>query len=116
MRSRLAQIAALATTCLLAGSVSVDAQATDLAPVTVTCPALSSLDDHQPDDQRLSRPKISIAAVKFSGALQIPISDQDMIISSIKLQTHGDSVHGVTDEALERVRAGWQFLRHFMPC
>jgi outer membrane protein assembly factor BamA len=112
MRSRLTQIVALATTCLLAGKVSFHAQSTDSA-VVVTCPALSTLDDHQPDEQRPSRPEISIASVKFSGALQIPISDQDMIVSSIKLQTHGNSVHGLTDEALERVRAGWQDRGYF---
>ena len=113
MRSRLAQIGALSMTSLLAGKVSVHAQSIDSAAITVTCPALSALDDRQPDDQRPSRPEISIAAVKFSGALQIPISDQDMIVSSIKLQTHGDSVDGVTDEALERVRAGWQDRGYF---
>ena len=51
--------------------------------------------------------------MKISGALQIPISDQDMIVNSIKLQIHGDSVGEVTDEALERVRAGWQDRGYF---
>jgi hypothetical protein len=113
MRSRLAHIVGLVTTCLLVGKVPVDAQSAGSAVVTVACPALSSLDDQQPDKQRPSHPEISIAAVKFSGALQIPISDQDMIVSSIKRQTHGDSVDGVTDEALERVRAGWQNRGYF---
>ena len=36
-----------------------------------------------------------------------------MIASSIKLQTHGESVDGVTDEALEKVRAGWQNRGYF---
>jgi hypothetical protein len=108
MRSRLAQIVALATTCLFAAKVFVHAQSTDSTAVTVTCPALPVLDDQQP-----SRPEISIASVKFSGALQMPISDQDIISSSIKLKTHGDSVDGVTDEALERVRAGWQDRGYF---
>jgi outer membrane protein insertion porin family len=56
---------------------------------------------------------MSIAEVKFSGALQIPKSDQAMIARLIKLQTHGDSVDGVTDDALERVRAGWQDRGYF---
>jgi hypothetical protein len=113
MRCRPVQIVALATTCLLAGKASAHAQSTVSLPVTVTCPALSALDEQQPDDQQPSRREISIAAVKFSGALQMPISDQDIIASSIKLQTHGDSVDGVTDEALERVRAGWQDRGYF---
>lgn len=74
----------------------------------MTCPALSTLDDQQP-----SGPEISIAEVSFSGALQMPISEQDQIVSSIKLQTHGHSVDGVNDEALERVRAGWQDRGYF---
>src|SRR5580693_3175791 len=76
--------------------------------VTVPCPALSDLDDRQPDGQPPYRPEISIAAVKISGAIRIPISDQDAIVNSIKLQIHGDSVDLVTEQALERVRAAWQ--------
>jgi outer membrane protein insertion porin family len=108
MRSRLAQIVALATTCLLASKASVHAQSVVSNAVTVTCPALSALDDQQP-----SGPEISIAEVKFSGALQMPISDQDQIASSIKQRTHGHSLDGVTDEALEKVRAGWQDRGYF---
>lgn len=113
MRARFAQIVALATTCLLEGKVSVHAQLTESPAISVTCPALSSLDGHQPDDQRPPRPEISIAEVKFSGALQIPKSDQAMIARSIKLQTQGESVDGVTDGALEKVRAGWQDRGYF---
>ena len=113
MRSRLVQILALATTCLLAGEVSVHAQSTHSPAITVTCPSLSSLVDPQSDDERPSRPEISIAAVKISGALQIPISDQYMIVNSVKLRTHGDSIDGVTEEALDRVRAGWQDRGYF---
>ena len=113
MRSRLAQIVVLATTCLLAGKAPVHGQSTDSLAITVTCPALPALDGQQPDDQRPSRPEIAIAAVKISGGFQIPISAQDMIVNSIKLQIHGDSVDEVTNEALERVRAGWQDRGYF---
>jgi outer membrane translocation and assembly module TamA len=113
MRSRFAQIVALATTGLLPGKVSVQAQSTDVPAISVTCPALSDLDDRQPDGQPPSRPEISIAAVKISGAIRIPISDQDAIVNSIKLQIHGDSVDLVTEQALERVRAAWQDRGYF---
>jgi hypothetical protein len=99
MRSRFAQIVALAITGLLPGKVSVQAQSTDVPAISVTCPALSDLDDRQPDGQPPFRPKISIAAVKISGDIQTPISDQDAIVNSIKLQIHGDSVDLVTEEA-----------------
>jgi hypothetical protein len=113
MRSRFAQIVALATTGFLVGKVSMHAQSTDFPAISVTRPALSDLDDRQPDRQPPSRPEISIAAVKISGAIQIPISDQDAIVNSIKLQIHGDSVDLVTEEASERVRAGWQDRGYF---
>jgi len=74
----------------------------------VTCPALPDLDDQQPPG-----PEISIAEVTFSGTLQMPIPDQDQIAASIKQQTSGYSPDGVTDEVLERVRAGWQDRGYF---
>jgi hypothetical protein len=113
MRSRLAQIVFLVTTCLLADNVSVHAQSTDPLAITVSCPALPALDDPEPNDQRPSRPEMAVAAVKISGTLHVPISEQDTIINSIKLQVHGDSAGEVTDEALERVRAGWQNRGYF---
>ena len=114
MRSRFAQIVTWATIFLLVGKGLVHAQPTNSLAITVTCPALSALDGQPPpDSQRPSRPEIVIAAVKISGAFQVPISDQDMIANSIKLQIHGDSVDQVTNEALERVRAGWQDRGYF---
>jgi outer membrane protein assembly factor BamA len=56
---------------------------------------------------------MAVAAAKISGTLPIPISEQDTIINSTKLQVHGDSVGEVTDEAFERVRAGWQNRGYF---
>ena len=55
----------------------------------------------------------SIAEVAFSGALQIATSDQDQIAASIKQQTKGNSLDEVTNEALERARAGWQNQGYF---
>ena len=108
MRWRLAQIVTLAATCLLSGKASIHAQSTVSNTVTVTCPALPASDDQQP-----SGPEISIAEMNFGGVLQMPISEQDQIASSIKQRTHGHSLSEVTNEALERVRAGWQDLGYF---
>jgi len=43
----------------------------------------------------------------------MPILDQDEIVASIKRETHGPALDGVVDEALERVRAGWQDRGYF---
>jgi len=43
----------------------------------------------------------------------MPTSEQDQIATSIKQLTHGDSLDGVIDEALERVREGWQDHGYF---
>jgi len=64
-------------------------------------------------DQPASGPEISIAGVSFSGALTIPVADQNEIAESIKRETHESSVNRATDEALERVRAGWQNRGYF---
>lgn len=51
--------------------------------------------------------------VTFSGSLQMPISEQEEIANSIKQKTHGKSLDDVTEEGLERVRAGWQDRGYF---
>ena len=43
----------------------------------------------------------------------MPTSDQDQIAASIKHRTYGNSLDGVTDEAVERVKAGWQDHGYF---
>lgn len=58
------------------------------------------------DDQPRG-PEISIAEVAFSGSLELPVSEQQLIADSIKEKTHGNAMEEVTDEALERARAGW---------
>jgi len=57
--------------------------------------------------------EISIVDVIFSGSFQIPVADQEQIANSIKQKTHGTSLDAVTDEALERVRDGWQDRGYF---
>jgi outer membrane protein assembly factor BamA len=99
MRYQLAQVVILAASCLLAGRPHVDAQ---------SCPT-----PHTSDDERPPGPEISIAQLTFSGFLQLPISDQDQIAESIKEVSYGDSLDATTDEALERVRMGWQNHGYF---
>jgi hypothetical protein len=105
MRYGLAQIVVFAAACLLAVGSHVSAQSSNS---TTSCPNRASSDDKQP-----SGPEISIAEVTLSGSLQLPISDQGEIADSIKQKTHGTSLHDVTEEGLERVRAGWQDRGYF---
>ena len=64
-------------------------------------------------DESPSGPEISISDVTFSGFIQMPISDQDEIVASIKRETHGSPLNDVVEEALERVRAGFQDHGYF---
>ena len=43
----------------------------------------------------------------------MPVSDQDQIAASIKRLDYGNSPDGATDDAVERVRAGWQDRGYF---
>jgi outer membrane protein assembly factor BamA len=112
MRSALAQIVVFATAGL-AGQMPIHAQQPD--PILVPevqdqryCSRSSPSREAQP-----SGTEVSIDNVTFSGFLQMPISDQDEIAASIQQETHGDTLDGVIDEALERVRAGWQNRGYF---
>jgi outer membrane protein assembly factor BamA len=111
MRPGLALFAVLVAACLITAEQSSHGQiGANPLPETVpgvSCPPLGV------HGQPASAPEISIAGVSFSGALQIPVADQDEIAELIKRETHGTSVDGVTDEALERVRAGWQNRGYF---
>lgn len=104
MRFAMAQIVVLAA-CLLAGVSRVNGQAASLADRD-TCP-LSS------EDEQNVEPEITIAQVDFSGASQVSLADQHLIATSIKENTRGTILDQVTDEALERARAGWQDRGYF---
>jgi hypothetical protein len=113
MRFRLAQIVVLGTACVLAGPRPLQAQEFNVTRSPgmqggeVCPPSLHSLEEHS------SGPEISVAQVNFSGSLRMPISDQDQIATSIQQDTRGASLGEVTDEALEKVRAGWQNRGYF---
>jgi len=103
MRSRVAQIVIFTAACLLPDKPRVQAQSAPCPPHSASASV-----DKQPVGA-----EISIAAVTFSGLLQMPTSDQDQIAASIKHRTYGNSLDGVTDEAVERVKAGWQDHGYF---
>jgi outer membrane protein assembly factor BamA len=105
MRYGSAQIVVFAAACLLAVGPHVSAQSSNSS---ASCPNPAASRDKHP-----SGSDISIAEVTFSGALQMLVSDQEQIADSIKQKTHGTSLDAVTDEALERVRAGWQDRGYF---
>ena len=100
---RVAQIVVFTVVCLLIRAPSVKAQNANCLPDSA-----SASDNKEP-----SGPEVSITGVTFSGFIQLPILDQDQIASSIKQQSYGDSVDGVIEEGLERVRAGWQNHGYF---
>lgn len=114
MRTGLAPIAVFAAAGLWAGQMPSHAQQPADATASLHvqdqshCPGSFSSSDAQP-----SRPEVSIDSVTFSGFLQMPVSEQDEIAASIKREAHGDVPDGVIDEALERVRAGWQNHGYF---
>jgi surface antigen-like variable number repeat protein len=112
MRCQCMQMAVLVTICLLCGKAATHAQSSDWDTVpemeiSRLCPTYS------PSDQIPSIPDISIAEMTFSGALQMSLTDQQQVADSVKQQTHGHSLDDVTDEALERVRSGWQNRGYF---
>jgi len=104
---RLAHLAFVAW--LLGGPVLTHAQEdtqTDKDAPFLSC---ASLPAHE---ESTSGPEVSITNVTFSGFIQMPTSDQDQIVASIKQQRY-DGLDGVVEEALERVKAGWQNHGYF---
>jgi len=108
MRYRLAHVVIFAVACLLAGKPHLHAQtAAPEVESGKSCPPAAS------NHKEPYGPEVSVAGVAFSGFLRMPVSDQDEIATSIKKRTYRDSLDGATDEALERVRAGWQNHGYF---
>jgi outer membrane protein assembly factor BamA len=109
MHLRLAHITLCAW--LLIGQQLTHAQkqtsANDSSNNSVSCPSVV------PDEQPPSGPEISISDVTLSGFIQMPISYQAEIVASIKQQRHVYPLDGVVEEAVERVREGWQNRGYF---
>jgi len=112
MRGRRTQIVVLSLAALWA--VSLRAQSADQTVPSGqrSCPT-SAPDACAPDDDQPPGPEISIVKVNFLGTLQLPVADQQEIAASIKQTARGNVLDGLTDEALERVRAGWQDHGYF---
>jgi outer membrane protein assembly factor BamA len=108
MRLQLAQIGL--SVWLLTGRQPTYAQqqnSSESSQNSVSCPSTPT------HDIPPSGPEISISDVTFSGFIQMPVSDQEEIVASIKRETHGSPPKDVVEEALERVRAGWQDHGYF---
>jgi hypothetical protein len=103
MRCRVAQIVVLTLFCLPICSLNVKAQ-------DANCPSDSA---SASDSEEHSSPQVLVTGATFSGFIQLPIVDQNQIASWIKQESHGDSSGEVIEEALERVRAGWQNHGYF---
>jgi outer membrane protein assembly factor BamA len=120
MRGRLAHIDILVTAWLWVSQQPIHAQQTVAQALpeiqtSAPCPA-SDAPNEEP-----SGPTITIAEVSFTGALQMPISDQEQIADSIKARTsilvasgaRGGALELATDEGLARAKAGWQDRGYF---
>lgn len=108
MRTRFAHIAFVAW--LLAGPSLTYAQeqtSTDNPAPLVSCTS-RSVHEKSP-----SGPEIAFTSVTFSGVTQMPMPDQEEIAASVKSQRYEYPLDGVVEEALERVRAGWQNRGYF---
>jgi len=113
MRSLLPQTVVFTTAGLLAGCMPIHAQQADTTvgpeiQYQSHCARTSRSYDAQP-----SGAEVSIDNVTFSGFLQMPISDQEEIATSISQETHAYPLDGLIEEALERVRLGWQDRGYF---
>jgi outer membrane protein assembly factor BamA len=103
MRGRLGQIAILTVVCVLAEKSHVQA-------ASAVCPPRSA---SAADDKGQTGRRISVVQVTFLGSLQLPIPDQDQIADSIKQQSYREPLDVLVDEAVEKVRAGWQDRGYF---
>ena len=73
----------------------------------------SQTPDLQSHREQPTGPEVWIDNVTFSGFLQLPVSDQENIAASVRKESHGPQRDGVIEEALERIRAGWQDRGYF---
>ena len=105
MRCRVAQIASLYAAWLSICLQPVQAQQGD-ASVPANSSCFSSPSSYE---EEASGPEIVIADLSFWGlGIQMPRSEQEQIATSITKLTLGNSLDGVIDDALERVREAWQ--------
>ncbi len=98
----------MTATFLLMGVRHLCAQGSPEIQAARVCP--SSPDAH---DSQFSGPEVSIVGVTFSGFLQMPVSDQNEIATSIKERKYQISVEQATDELLEIARSEWQNRGYF---
>ena len=100
------QLAGLLAMCLLLASPLLTAQSSSSATESQT--ANLKLHGEQPSGR-----EVRIDNVTFSGFLQLPVSDQEEIAATTRNKSHGPLLDGVVEEALARIRAGWQDRGYF---
>jgi outer membrane translocation and assembly module TamA len=102
----LACVAACQTPVHAQGSIS---QSNRDAESSGTCPPSRSSHDSQPSDV-----EVSIAGILgIAGPLQMPVSDQEQISTSISLRSYVGSFDEVKEEVEERLRLEWQNRGYF---
>jgi outer membrane protein assembly factor BamA len=69
--------------------------------------------DTTTQDQPPAGPEISIRDVTFLGFIQLPVLEQDEIVSSIKRQKYAAPLDNAVEDAVERIKAGWQDRGYF---
>jgi hypothetical protein len=108
MPRRIAFLATFSTFCLAS---CVQAYTQDSSPNSQLEPCnapVATQDDNSPDVD------VSIAEISFWGlGIQMPASQQNEIAATVRSVVRGNSVSGVVDEALERVREEWQDRGYF---
>jgi len=108
MRSRLARFVLASWLVIVIVPRSAYTQSQDSQEISrpsIPCPS--------PQEEPSPSQEISIANVTFSGFIQMPVSDQDDIASAIERNEHGSDLDGLLEEALERVKTGWQDRGYF---
>ena len=108
MRRVVAQTSLLAAASFLALHGSIRGQET-VSDIGWGKPCLRS----DTRDKKPTGPEISIVDVNLVGAFQLPVSDQQQIVTSVKQATHGTSLHDVRDEGLARITEAWQDRGYF---
>jgi outer membrane protein assembly factor BamA len=108
MRSRLAQF--VLAMWLFNDPQPANAQSQDSQEISQPSTPCST---KSPREEPPAGQEISISNVTFSGFIQMPVSDQEDIATAVKRNAHGSDLNGLVEEALERVKAGWQNRGYF---
>jgi len=105
-------IAAVALLLGCEGLTQVQAVPSQNQPL-LTCVNDVADDESQTGSEPTTGPTISVVRVNFFGSLQLPLADQAQIASSIENVTFTKPLEDALDEAIERIKNGWQDRGYF---